>query len=396
MCLLFVPGVAAAATLDELKKYDRNGNNRIDADEIGVYALHRAKPMLAKYDTLRIDGKLDNEELALLRADLESVPAEDPKFLVDVGYLQDEASRKSGIPFRDLAEQKPAPSSGKADACDDGQGLYIRRDRMDISVYNNSLDKSGAKGASITYTDNRLTDSEIAEIHGAASYVIARDPCAKRPQDAAVSDRYLSGYATALWTSLDGTLSDNRAKEKSAAKIGFDAQAEFAGGPLFNLQYLTLSPYYQSDFRGEASAYGATASWQPFLLDARLGGSYQQLSPWFDFFWQLTGEADVLHVSDVGLTSLKAGADYAWLGATVRLNMFPLADLLDYRLSLTVVYNYYWDAKANDDIWFVTPAIAYNIAADGSTSVSLEYKKGTEKATLTERDEYVASLNYKF
>ncbi len=390
---VLLPDLLHAATMEQLKKYDLNNNKRIDSDEIKIYAMHKAKPMLAKYDVHRVDAELDEIELANLKKDLEAVPAEDPNFLIEVGYLQDEAERKSGIPFAELAEQKPAPS---ANACDDGQGFYLRRDRLDISVYNNSIDKSGAKGASITYTSNQETDAEVAEVHGTASYVFARDPCAERPAGIAPSDAFVSGYAMALWTSLDGTLSDDRAKEKSAAKLGIDAQAEVFGGPLLDLQYLTLSPYFQTDFRGEASAYGISASWQPFLLDAKLGGSYRQVSPWFDFFWQLTGEADVLHVSEAGLTSLKEDADYAWLGGSVRLNAFPLADLLDYRLIVTAVYSYYWDAESKDDLWMVTPAIAYNIAPDGSTSVSLEYKKGTEKSTLKELDEYIASLNYKF
>ncbi len=389
-----LPSAAIGATLSELSKYDLNRNGRIDTgDEIRVYAMHQAKPLLAKYDTGPIDGKLDGEELAKLKRDLEVVPEKDPNFLVTVGYLQSEAEREHGIPLTQLAEQKPAPSGGP---CKSGQGLYIRRDRADISVYNNSIDKSAAKGASLSYTNDRLSGSEVAEIHGTASYVAARDPCVERPAGTSISEPFVSGYALAGWVSADGTFSSNRSTEKSALKFGVDAQAEVFSGAIFDAQYFTLSPYYQTDFRGDASAYGMTASWEPFLLSWKLGGSYQQVSPWFDFFWQLKAESDVLHVAEVGLTSLRPGADYAWQGGTVRLNAFPFPEFLSYRLSFITVYNYYWDAKSGDEIWFVNPALAYNIVEDGSTSVSLEYKKGTEKSTLKETDRYVLSLNYKF
>jgi hypothetical protein len=51
------------------------------------------------------------------------------------------------------------------DACARQQGFYLRRDKLDISVYNNSIDASSAEGAAISYTGDRENDTDTAEIH---------------------------------------------------------------------------------------------------------------------------------------------------------------------------------------------------------------------------------------
>ena len=40
-------------------------------------------------------------------------------------------------------------------ACDRQQGFYLRRDKLDISIYNQSIDASAAEGAAISYTGDR-------------------------------------------------------------------------------------------------------------------------------------------------------------------------------------------------------------------------------------------------
>jgi altronate dehydratase large subunit len=101
----------------------------------------------------------------------------------------------------------------------------------------------------------------------------------------------------------NGKLTNDRATEKSALKPGLDAQLEIDEGPLFD-QLFTVSPYYQTDFRGIAQAYGFSASWEPLNYTWRLGGSYRWFSPLIDFFYQLKAEAVGLRVSDAGLTDL--------------------------------------------------------------------------------------------
>ncbi len=191
-------------------------------------------------------------------------------------------------------------AAATVDACARQEGFYLRRDKLDISIYNQSIDASAAEGAAISYTGDRENDTETAEIHALAAWVFARNPCSPVGEPP-IGRPYVSGYAFAASVLGDGTLTADKTDEKSALKPGLDAQIEIANGPIFDLQALTATPYYQTDFRGEAQAYGFSASWQPYQLDWRLGGSYRPFSRAFDFFYQLKAEAD-------GLTGQQPGS----------------------------------------------------------------------------------------
>jgi hypothetical protein len=52
-----------------------------------------------------------------------------------------------------------------ADACARQQGFYLRRNKLDISIYNASIDASAAEGAAISYTGDRENDTDTAEVH---------------------------------------------------------------------------------------------------------------------------------------------------------------------------------------------------------------------------------------
>jgi hypothetical protein len=354
---------ASAATLEKLKSIDINPRNGfIDAG-------------------LEFTEYLKIEELA---------GKTDSKSQARIGTLQAEIARRGKIPIEELAQQKPPQASG----CDKQVGFYVRRDSLDISIYNKSIDKSAAKGAAISYTSDRITDTEIAQIQCIGSLVFARDPCPKPPPGHPRDSAYISGFAFATSVSADGKLSTNRKTEKSALKTALDAQIEVAGTPFLALHALTASPFYQTDFRGIASAYGFSASWVPYDLDWRLGGSYQQFSPALDFFWQAKLEAVRLRVEDAGLTNLKL-QDYAWVGGTFRLNLFPFPDFFKDRVSLIGGYQYYYDTQAHANIELTSALIAYNLAEDGSTSISLEYRKGVDRDTLERLNRYMVNLNFK-
>jgi len=77
-----------------------------------------------------------------------------------------------------LSTSLPASAAAVTnDACARQQGFYLRRDKLDISVYNESIDASAAEGAAISYTGDRENDTETAEIHALAAWVFARNPC---------------------------------------------------------------------------------------------------------------------------------------------------------------------------------------------------------------------------
>lgn len=304
LALTILPFTALAQPLEELRQYDLNGDDRL---EIGAELELYGNNYLLK----RFGGNRNN-----------------PAYLSRMGDLQNWARRNGGIPLEMLAEKTPP----KPDPCGVQNGLYIRSDRVDMSVAKNSL--SAAEGASLSITNDRLTGTQTAEINGIVGY-IRRDPCVHRPERAGITDAYLSGYVFSPSVAAHGTLSSNPAKEKSDLRIGLDAQFEIFSGAIFNSQYFTVSPYYQTDFRGIANAYGINATWDPYLLTIRLGGRPGRLSPYFDFFWTLQAEVDILHVEKAGLTDLTSGTDYAWLGGTVRGYFYLLPELTQRRLVLS-------------------------------------------------------------
>ena len=368
-CFTFVASdstlnVAAALTNAQLESIDANRNRAIDAG-----------PEFPAY--LRL-AKLDNPS--------------DPRAIAYVAGLQREIALRGKIPFSELAEPGEAQTSG----CERAQGFYLRRDALDISIYNNSISDSSAKGAAISYTDDQQGGTQTAEVHALAALVFARNPCPSSPGSSRPGQPYISGYAFATSVAADGTLTADRTGEKSVLKPGLDAQIEIANAPLFDLQYLTATPYYQTDFRGEAQAYGLSASWQPFNLDWRLGGEYRQFSPLFDFFYQLKAEAIGLRVNNPGLTDLQADTDYMWLGGTARLNVYLLPELLNERLTWITTYQYYDDTNSNQNVHLFTTDLAYNLTADGMTSISLEYQRGQNRDTLEHLNQYLATLNVKY
>jgi hypothetical protein len=360
---LGICNLAAAATMDQLRKIDFNHNGALDAGgEFRAYL-----------DLEKLTGELDSKKQA------------------KVGYLQSDIALRGNIPFDQLAEEEEQQATG----CESGQGLYLRRDKLDVSIYNQSIDESAAEGATISYTNNSEDDTDTAEIQALAAWVFARNPCVQRPVGLGVTRPFVSAYAFALSVLADGNLTNDRKTEKSALKPGLDAQIEIASGPL-DLQALTVSPYYQTDFRGEAQAYGVEASWEPYKLDWRLGGSYRQFSPLFDFFYQLKAEMVGLRVNDAGLTDLKPDTDYWWWGGTAALRAFLLPDMLNDRLTWITTYKYYFDDRSDKDIDLFTTALAYNLTESGNTSVSVEYEKGTVRDTLEKVDQYMVTLNAKY
>lgn len=290
------------------------------------------------------------------------------------------------------------------DACARQQGFYLRRDKLDISIYNASIDASAAEGAAISYTGDRENDTDTAEVHAVAAWVFARNPCSPVGEPP-IGRPYISGYAFAASVLGDGTLTADRTDEKSALKPGLDAQIEIANWPLFPLQALTATPYYQTDFRGEAQAYGFSASWQPYNLDWRLGGNYFRFSRPIDFFYQIKLEADGLRVNNPGLTDLAADTDYLWIGGTATFRASLFNGLLGWdRLTWVTSYTYFDDTNSsrsssqnsNRTIHLFTTNLAYNFTESGKTSISVEYQNGTNRDTLEKLNQYLVTLNVKY
>jgi hypothetical protein len=84
-----------------------------------------------------------------------------PKLLTKLGYAQ---------------ETKPvAPKAAASDGCST-QPLFIRSDSLDNYLYG-STPASKAKGASISYTDDRQKELQTLTVNGMVSYVLTSNLC---------------------------------------------------------------------------------------------------------------------------------------------------------------------------------------------------------------------------
>jgi hypothetical protein len=104
------------------------------------------------------------------------------------------------------------------DACAPQQGFYLRRDKLDISVYNNSIDASAAEGAAISYTGDRENGTDTAEIRALAAWVFARNPCSPIGEPP-IGRPYVSGYAFAASVLGDGTLTADRTARRARSRL---------------------------------------------------------------------------------------------------------------------------------------------------------------------------------
>ncbi|MER8549372.1 hypothetical protein NKH41_27530 [Mesorhizobium sp. M1169] len=392
-----------SATKKELtERYGINpGVERVSGDISRVIRAHDADPRLKKFD-IDNDGRFNDAEMAAAsREDEEKYSA--PPWEHDRSKSSsadrfeaagETVQAKLGVPVIYL--ETKAPNAPVSD-CEDDQRFFIRRDKLDNYMFN-LAPLSKAQGASVAYTKDWDGSSYQLKMDGNVSLALWREPCRDRPEG--VSGPYLSAYAFAPWIGAHGTRSDGPGGT-SDLRFGIEAQAELFNPRPFNSMYFSLSPYYQTDFRGDGNAYGIEASWTPYWLEARLGGNVRRLSPYLDWYWQFAAEADYLNVQSPGRTDLE-DKDYAWLGFTTKLHVFPLAgseigpEFLQDRFHLTGTAKYHWDAISGEVAALYSAEAAYNLDESGATSLSLLYENGKRKETLEEVDQMQLRLNYKY
>ncbi|MEX2697072.1 hypothetical protein [Rhizobium mongolense] len=389
--------------MDELTTRYHVDPKQITAEQAVIIDEHNDKPLLKEIDT--------NNDLIVSKAEFNAWTAIQ---LAKVTEQSNEArgidhpatgekifeaaarkeQRLAGIPLAALlTEDEPKPVA----ACDDRQQVFIRRNRLDNWMFD-LVPVSEAEGASISYTNDQQADENTLSIDGTIGVALWRDPC-RKPQDGSEPGTpYFSAFAVVPWLSAHGTRSTGDT-ESSDLRFGLEFQSELADIAPLNLSYFSVSPYYQTDFRGEANAFGVEAIWTPYWLEARLGGNYIVNDDPLDWFWQFSGEADYLSVQDVGRTDL-TDDDYAWFGFTAKINLFPFSDssneALRDRVRLTGTMKHYWDVLSGEHISDYMAELAYNLDPSGSTSISLNYENGTRKETRTDVDQIELKLNYKY
>ena len=390
---VFISGIlvqSANAAPDDTKLYDRDGVPGLSLEEYQVYLLHQNNPTFAKYDK-NYDGKISGAEAAAMNKDATNFSASALPYYRS--YFKQKYGSAGSMPVSDAID---GVIPKDVDGCGSQQGLYVRRDKADISVYSaaNVREKKGAKGASLSYTHDALTDEDSANLNGVATWIVARNPCRQSPDGRDPKGAFISAYALAPYVSASGVLKSD-GTGKSSLRAGIDGQVSLFSGALFDNQYLTVSPYYQTDLQLKGSGYGLTATYEPYLLRAYLGGRVGR-PKYLDFYWQALFQTDLLHVVKAGATDMTDGRNYSWLGGTLKAHLGILPEMLDDRLYADIAYNRFWDASSSLDISSWNAELGFNLTPEGDTSVSLEYEDGTTKDTLESAKTVTLNLNYKF
>lgn len=313
-------------------------------------------------------------------------------------------THKQGGAFERAAEKlyppgpdEPVDDSQKASFCNQEQRLFVRADSLDNFLYT-APTTADAQGASVSYTNDRVAKIGTLAVQGQVSYVLFRDLCPPTPIQYVP---FISGWAVVPFVAADGDFTSPRSKnEQSSVKSGVETQFELSRGlTLFGdfplRQVFTFAPYYQTDFRGEARAYGFNGYWDAYDLRYHLGG-YLKTDPYLGWFVQLRGEADIRQVDIPGVTGLSK-TNYEWAGATARLtlNLFPSADVPDWllnRFSFIATAKYFHDFNSGMDVNFYQATLKYRL--NPYSSIGLEYTNGTSKETLVYAQKYMIKLLY--
>lgn len=385
---LLVNASIASEKID--KKYDTNGNGSISANELSVLARHIASPTLRAYDT-NVDGRLEPFELEKIYRDAEDGLSNDAVLAV-VSKIDAQMMDHGGeVPLSEIS----LPSMDDIDAdlaeigaqakndCDLKQRFFLRRDKIDMSIYNKKLGLLEKKGATVSYSDDLVTDSSVVAIDAATAFVLFRNACNLLGDDDNPENSFPTGWSLAAFSDFDGKIRSGDADAVSTARFGLDGQLELQGG-LFRYQYLTAGLYAQTDFEGEGLAYGFEASWQP--LDERIHLGIARANPWLEWYVDTIVRADIMRVADAGVMGLTGDTSYAWLGADLALTVNIAPSIFERRLFARAAAELYWDAvsKTKASLW--SAGMTYNLDANGYTAIGLEYTYGESRSTLTHEE----------
>ncbi|PXW57725.1 hypothetical protein [Methylobacterium sp. B4] len=279
------------------------------------------------------------------------------------------------------------------------QDLYIRSDPLDAFRYLFPLSPLDGKGASISFTSNELTRTQTLATNAFISYVVAREYIGKD-----------FGYALAPFAYFNGTLTnpERPSSERNAAQIGADIQIKFGDILPDFVQTLGLRPYYQTDFRGQASIYGFSTTYEPTKASINLGA--RAITPGEENiitgYFRIIPEFNYFTVDDPGRTAFIPNRNHSYLGGTLQIRTILFENMgpswLASRFYLNGSVTYFWDAL-NHWRHFHDSEVegGYIIAKDKpieglgrlTTSVSLIYNNGVSRLTNERRDQYKAQLN---
>ena len=314
---------------------------------------------------------------------------------------------------QDAKRATPHPAAVAADPAPpcENQSLFLRRDRTDIFSFLSPCGPSDEPGATISYTNNQLANTQSGSVQGLLGYVIARND---------------AQYAFGPSVYVNGSWAEpfKPATERSVIRTAFDTQFLAPTGDVTN--YIDIAPYVQTDFRGIGRMVGIDALWEPYDIALLLGGrDDEQARRLVGFYWRLQPEADILHVETAGLTNFVSDTNYEFLGGTTQArmvlfqNMPEVGEFLCGRVYVDGTAQYFDNAATGRGISNYTAEVGYFLGSgvapywrfcvppvDGkaplpsasatASSISFVYSNGTDKTTLQNQQQYKVQFSFRF
>lgn len=296
-----------------------------------------------------------------------------------------QSSELTVISLVTATQPPPAPH------CRSERSFHLQESVGAISLFNPDLVLPSKNGALLSISDDREAGERTWALKGALAWVVTdgSNRCllldtADRPQGAR-----LSGFAIAPYLSFDGTGSSIN-DDTAEIRVGLLSQWQYFGG-VFDLQELSVSPYYQTDLDGEAEIYGLSTTWTPYHYESRLNGLQGDLAERF-FDWSLVGTVDYQSVEKAGNSGLTEGQDFAWIGLDLGLG-YTFADVGE-GLRLSAGVSAHYDVINDQDAVMYNAAVRLALSEDRRAFLELRYQNGTAAKTLREVDE--TTLNFRF
>ncbi|WP_326890450.1 hypothetical protein U8P73_09845 [Rhizobium beringeri] len=369
---------AGELSLEQVKRFDTNGDDFVDSDKATVYARHiyDQHNILADYDK-NLNGQIDPDELVAINSDLSKIDREPVSAEVRL-----RAAEHVPIPLM------AGPASIEAEVSEDVARAYLREKRVDLGIDTEKPGSDITSGAAITMANDLEGHENIVSIEAAAGYLFRKN--IPYPESYNPGDLALTAVSFGPYIEANGDV--NSAESRVAA--GAMAQAEVLGGGVFDLQRYSVAPYYQTDFRGRSSVYGAAFSWQPYILDWALGSI--RSAGTLDVTWGLLFQGDYRFVADAGETGLKTDDDYAWLGAVLSTKIWPFPDTFESRVFAELEYSYFHDTLSGADASLFQGGVGLTLDEKGNATLNVEYTNGRDYKTETDKNTIKTALKVKF
>ena len=370
---------AATLTKEQAARFDADGDGNVDADKAAVYVRHLYDEtgILALHDR-NLNGIIDPEETEEINERLALINRERVSSDVRLRIEQ-------GVPI----PLQRVPASFERVASKNVSSFYLRERRIEIGIEDENPEGEVTSGASISTVTDLDGEDTVVSVSAAAGYLFRRG--IDLPEDYEGGEIAVTAVSVGPYVEAKGTINSTN----SRLSIGAIGQLEMLGGP-FDLQRWTVAPYYQTDFDWNARIYGASASWEPYVLNWALGSIRRLPGDVADVNWQFAAEADYRHVEESGGTSLAEGEEYAWIGFDATMRFWPLPELFDNRVFGDAAYAYHYDLVSGEEASRFRSGVGVHLDQARNTAITVEYVNGKDYRTMREEETVRSALKVKY